>query len=266
MKSKSAFKTQTFAKSRIATIDVCELGRKKHHVVVMLEVDVTKSREKLKEFKKKNSRISFQSWLIKVIAASVSKNSEVSGFLTGKRKSVVFEDVNISFIVEKEMEGEKVPIPVLIEKANQLDMESIDKLLNEAKEEVLAKNQTVLQKRSSRTETIYFLLPAFIRRLIWKSMLKFPGFVFSKMGNVSITSLGMYGKINGWFIPISIHPLCFGIGSILKKPVVVDDQIEIREMMNMTVLLDHDIIDGANAARFINQLVKNIGNGAFLSD
>lgn len=84
------------------------------------------------------------------------------------------------------------------------------------------------------------------------------------MGNVAITSLGMYGKINGWFIPISIHPVCFGIGSIIKKPIVLYDQIEIREIINMTVLIDHDIIDGANAARFINLFIKDIENGAFL--
>ena len=76
----------------------------------------------------------------------------------------------------------------------------------------------------------------------------------------------MYGKINGWFIPISIHPVCFGIGSIIKKPVVVHNQIEIREILNMTVLIDHDIVDGANAARFINLLIKDIENGAFLQD
>jgi pyruvate/2-oxoglutarate dehydrogenase complex dihydrolipoamide acyltransferase (E2) component len=84
------------------------------------------------------------------------------------------------------------------------------------------------------------------------------------MGNVSITSLGMVGKINGWFIPISIHPICFGIGSIIKKPVVKDDKIEIGEILNITVLMDHDVVDGAPMARFIKDLSKNIENGIFL--
>lgn len=41
-----------------------------------------------------------------------------------------------------------------------------------------------------------------------------------------------------------------------SKPVVVNDQIVIREIMNMTILLDHDVIDGANMARFIRELSK----------
>jgi pyruvate/2-oxoglutarate dehydrogenase complex dihydrolipoamide acyltransferase (E2) component len=81
------------------------------------------------------------------------------------------------------------------------------------------------------------------------------------MGNVAITSIGMIGKVNGWFIPISVHPICFGIGRIAKKPVVVIDKIEIREVLNMTILLDHDVVDGAIMARFISRLSENIEKG-----
>jgi len=92
-------------------------------------------------------------------------------------------------------------------------------------------------------------------------MLKHPRFAFSKMGNVAITSIGMIGNVNGWFIPTSVHPVCFGIGKISKKPVVVNDKVEIREILNMTVLLDHDVIDGAPMARFLSVLTDNIENG-----
>jgi pyruvate/2-oxoglutarate dehydrogenase complex dihydrolipoamide acyltransferase (E2) component len=71
----------------------------------------------------------------------------------------------------------------------------------------------------------------------------------------------MIGKVNGWFIPISVHPICFGISSIIKKPIVIGDNIEIREMLNMTILFDHDVSDGAQMARFISELSKNIENG-----
>ncbi|HPF52349.1 MAG TPA: 2-oxo acid dehydrogenase subunit E2 [Draconibacterium sp.] len=47
----------------------------------------------------------------------------------------------------------------------------------------------------------------------------------------------------------------------MKKPVVHEDQIVIREILNMTVLLDHDIADGAQMARFISDLTKNLEKG-----
>lgn len=85
------------------------------------------------------------------------------------------------------------------------------------------------------------------------------------MGTVVITSVGMMGKINGWVIPVSVHPLCFAIGSIVKKPGVIEDRIEIREYLYMTALVDHDVIDGAPAVRALSKLTKLIESGYGLS-
>ena len=71
----------------------------------------------------------------------------------------------------------------------------------------------------------------------------------------------MIGQIKGWFIPISVHPVCFGLSSIVKKPVVVEDRIEIREILNMSILFDHNVFDGAPIVRFVSELSKNIENG-----
>jgi hypothetical protein len=62
-------------------------------------------------------------------------------------------------------------------------------------------------------------------------MLNHSKFTYNKMGNVIITSLGTIGKINGWFIHKSIHPISFGIGFVIKKPVVINDKIKIREIL-----------------------------------
>ncbi len=58
-----------------------------------------------------------------------------------------------------------------------------------------------------------------------------------------------------------MHPICFGIGNITKKPVEFNDKVEIREILHMAVLLDHDVIDGAQMARFISKLTDNIESG-----
>ena len=78
------------------------------------------------------------------------------------------------------------------------------------------------------------------------------------MGTAVITSGGITGRFHGWIIPKSIHNLAFGIGSISKKPWVVKNEIQIRDILNLTILFDHDVVDGAPAARFTAQLVKNI--------
>jgi pyruvate/2-oxoglutarate dehydrogenase complex dihydrolipoamide acyltransferase (E2) component len=58
-----------------------------------------------------------------------------------------------------------------------------------------------------------------------------------------------------------MHNLCFALGSIVKKPWVVENEIEIRDILHMTVLFDHDVVDGAPATRFIMRLVDRIQKG-----
>jgi pyruvate/2-oxoglutarate dehydrogenase complex dihydrolipoamide acyltransferase (E2) component len=62
-------------------------------------------------------------------------------------------------------------------------------------------------------------------------------------------------------IPVSLLPICFALGSIVKKPGVFEEQIEIREYLHMTILIDHDVIDGAPAALFISRLTDLIESG-----
>lgn len=261
------YKIQEFPDSRIASIDVCEIGKHKHHVVGLLEFDVTESRRKIREYNKNNQKkISFNAWLINVIGKTIKKHETASSYLIGKKKLIIFEDINISIIVEKNLNGTKVPFPLVIEKANEMSIESIAAKISIAKNQMLTEKDIILQKKTKQIERIYYLLPRFLRLFFWHYLLKHPKYAFNKMGNVSFTSIGMIGKINGWFVPISVHPICFGIGSIIKKPVVVDSKIVIREILNVSILIDHDVMDGAPMARFINELKTNIENGLNLQD
>lgn len=258
---KTSLNTEFFPKTRIATNDVCAIGRQKHHIAALIEVDVTESREKIKQLKRNDRKISFTAWLIKVISITVKDHENVAAYLLGKRKIMIFNDVNISVAVEKELDGQKVPIPLIIEKASERSLGSITQQINEARGRQLTDKDIVLHNRSNRMERLYYILPGFARRFFWRYLLRHPHFAFGKMGNVAITSIGMMGGANGWFIPISVHPLCFGIGKVAKKPVVVNDQVEIREMLNITVLMDHDVVDGAQMARFISSFTRNIEQG-----
>lgn len=256
------YKTQKFPYTRIATIDVCNIGKKKNHIPALLELDVSKIRENIRTFNKQNpDKISFTGMMISLISKAVKKFETSSSFIKGKNRLIIFEDVNVSIIVEKEINGEKVPIPLVIEKAHEKNAAAISMEITNAKNKQLNDEEIVLQKKASRLEKLYYKFPGFVRRYVWRYLLKHPTLVYNKMGNVAFTSIGMMGKVNGWFIPISIHPVCFGASSVMKKPLVIDNKIEIREILNLTVLLDHDVIDGADMARLISYLAKNIENG-----
>ncbi len=78
-------------------------------------------------------------------------------------------------------------------------------------------------------------------------------------GTFSITNLGMYG-IDA-FTPIINPPECaiLGVGRIVARPVGIDGQIVLRDMMALSLSFDHRLVDGAPAARFlarVRQLIE----------
>ena len=51
------------------------------------------------------------------------------------------------------------------------------------------------------------------------------------------------------------------MGGIAEKPGVLNNEIEIREYLSLTLSIDHDIVDGAPAARFSKRLKELIEQG-----
>jgi pyruvate/2-oxoglutarate dehydrogenase complex dihydrolipoamide acyltransferase (E2) component len=50
-------------------------------------------------------------------------------------------------------------------------------------------------------------------------------------------------------------------GSLNEQAVVYKGEIQKREILDLTVLIDHDVIDGVPAARFVDDLVKKLQAG-----
>ena len=75
-------------------------------------------------------------------------------------------------------------------------------------------------------------------------------------GTFTITNVGVFGSVFG--LPIINQPqvAILGIGTIVKRPVVVDDMIAIRPIAHLSLSYDHRIVDGADASRFMST-VKN---------
>jgi Pyruvate/2-oxoglutarate dehydrogenase complex, dihydrolipoamide acyltransferase (E2) component, and related enzymes len=78
-------------------------------------------------------------------------------------------------------------------------------------------------------------------------------------GSMTITSLGGIG--GSFFTPIINYPevAILGVGKNYYKQVLVKDQFQKRIMLPLSLSYDHRIIDGAEAARFSNELKENLG-------
>jgi len=263
---KDQFRTHLYPKSRIGTYDIGKLSSSKHHVCGLIEVDVTSARNTINQLKTNNYPISFTSWLIKCIGDFANQYPLIHGVKKGKRKIITYSSVDISIIIEKEIDSTLVPIPYIIRGANNKSISDIYNEIKNAKEQLINdEGDFVLGDSPGKfMMNFYYLLPGFVRKFIWKRIIANPSLVKNLIGSVILTSVGMVGTINGWIIPKSIHPLCFAISSTTSKPGVIDSQIAIREYLPITILVDHDVIDGAPAVKILKKLVDALETGYLL--
>ena len=81
-----------------------------------------------------------------------------------------------------------------------------------------------------------------------------------KGGTFTITNLGNYGLTN--FSPIINQPelAILGVCAMVDTPVVRDGQIVVRPMMNLCLTADHRVIDGVQAAEFLQKVCEMLEN------
>jgi pyruvate dehydrogenase E2 component (dihydrolipoamide acetyltransferase) len=74
----------------------------------------------------------------------------------------------------------------------------------------------------------------------------------------TITSLGQLGGVMA--APIINHPeiAILGVHKITKRPAVRDDAIVIRDLMNLSISVDHRVVDGQEAARFVAAIKEGL--------
>jgi pyruvate/2-oxoglutarate dehydrogenase complex dihydrolipoamide acyltransferase (E2) component len=224
----------------------------------LIEVDVTKARELLREHKAKTGEsLSFTAFIIACVAQAVDENPSVQACRKGNKHLVVFDDVDVATAIERDMAGQKQPIVYIVKAANK-------KTFREIHHEIRAAQMEAVEKAwVSFKEFRFFPLAVFriIWPVFWWLLGRNPRMQKKYGGTVGLTAVGMFGKGPGWGIPVEYHTLSITLGGIAEKPGVVDGQIAIREYLCMTLSFNHAIIDGAPATRFTARLKELIERG-----
>lgn len=261
------FFTIEYPAVRQFTTDIGRLDHGKHYVRALLEVDVTAALQKLRQLRAPGRKVSFLAWFLKVLADAVAGHPPINGVRQGRRRIVVFKQVNISVIVEKQVDGRSVPLPlVLRDVANKTALELSAEIQAAIEQSVEHAGNLVLGRGERRgLLNLGLALPQWMRLAFMRAfILGNPQRVQNMMGTVMISSLGTVGRLSGWMLPTSMHPLSIGIGSLNKKPAVYQGAIQKRDILHLTVAFDHDVIDGMPARAFVDELVARLEAGAGL--
>ncbi len=253
-KQKDGYHIVDFPRVREIVIDVMIPAESKHMIHVLFEADVTDVR-KYREQKKIEGAAapSITAFIIKCVADAAMTNKRIAAVRFASRKLAIFDDMHISCNVEKEIEGQSQPMALVVRQANRKSVEEIHDEIHSYATEGFEKQIATLRN--------FAKLPRFLRAIFFSSKIYNPNWIAKQGFNIIVTSMGMFGAGGGHAIPYQHSSLCISVGGITRKPGMVQDRIEPREYLSITATFDHDLTDGAPAARFAQVLKEHIERG-----
>jgi hypothetical protein len=157
-------------------------------------------------------------------------------------------------MVEVEMAGNKIPMPHVFEAVNKKSYRDIH-------DEMRATQQRPGATTESKFMQVFLRLPAILRRLFYRVIIRSPQRLRQYSSSVIVTAVGMFGRGGGWGIPVSNYTLAVTVGGIAERPGVHNGKIAIRNYLDLTLSIDHDIVDGAPAARFVREFQDLLEGG-----
>jgi pyruvate/2-oxoglutarate dehydrogenase complex dihydrolipoamide acyltransferase (E2) component len=223
----------------------------------LIEVDVTRARKFLRDHKAKTGEsLSFTAFIITCLAHAVDENKAVQACRQGRKHLVLFDEVDVATVIERDMAGQKQPMIYIIRAANK-------KTFREIHYEIRAAQVKAVEQAWEGFRGFTFL-PLVVFRCIWPifwwMLGRSPQVQKKYGGTVGLTAIGMFGKGAGWGIPVA-NRTQITLGGIAERPGIVDGHIAIREYLCMTLSFNHELIDGAPAARFVQRLKDLIESG-----
>lgn len=195
------------------------------HAWMMIEADATnlvKTRNHHKDsFKNKEGyNLTFFAFFVKAVAESLKAYPLLNSSWQND-EIVIHKDVNISIAVADE---DKLYVPV-IKNADEKSIKGIAREIND-----LAQKARYKKLRSEDMQG----------------------------GTFTVNNTGTFGSVSSMGIINHPQAAILQIESIVKKPVVIDDMIAIRNMVNLCLSIDHRILDGLQAGRFMNYVKTRI--------
>lgn len=246
--------------SRALVVDAGFLSSKRHIIYGLVEADITVMKERrLRIQEETGEKLSFTAYLVACLARAVAVDPRVQAYRRG-RKTIVFHNVDVVTMIEP-TEG-AVAIPHVIRQANKLSVKQISDEIRSIQE-----NPKQSKQQSGKLVSIAPKIPRWFRLLFFGCVKRDPNRLREMQGTVILTSVGMFGSGGGWgltFLPS--HTLGVTVGGIQTKLALVNEQVVAREYLCLTLAFDHDIVDGAPAARFAKRLVELVESATLLDE
>jgi pyruvate/2-oxoglutarate dehydrogenase complex dihydrolipoamide acyltransferase (E2) component len=235
------------------------VGNEQDTIHGILEVDVSEPRRIIREhLQRTGERLSFTAFIVTCLARAIAEHPYLNSFRKG-RKLILLDDIAISVLIERDINGEKVPEPLGIRAAKS-------KTYRQIHNEIRSAQQITQGKLGALSGILWF---RFIPRFLLRTFIRAASHSISmgkRYGKVAVTAVGMFGKQALWFIPVGGGTVVVTVGSIVDRPKIIENKLESREHLCLTVSFNHEIVDGAPAVRFIKSFSELLQSGSELKE
>jgi pyruvate/2-oxoglutarate dehydrogenase complex dihydrolipoamide acyltransferase (E2) component len=228
---------------------------------LFMDIDMTWAESVRKNFKSLGRKITVTAILLKAIAIAQRAHpaSRTAALPFGKR--AILQTIVAGFTVERFVGAQPAVYFGAIEKPDTKPLEKISEELQEYSE------ADMQQVSHLSTQHWFNHMPWLFRQIVLWVGQRFPSVRLQHMpATFGLSSLGKFG-IKA-LIPPCASTSTFGIGEVEHRPVVRNGKIEIRPMMTLSLNFDHRMIDGAPAARFLQDIKALLEGGleSYLTD
>jgi pyruvate/2-oxoglutarate dehydrogenase complex dihydrolipoamide acyltransferase (E2) component len=257
MGENKGYHAEPFGLNRRLVAAASAINAEKHTIHLITEADVTTARRIIAAHRAHTGeRLSLTAYVVACLARTFDSFPKFNAFRQGGRL-IVLEDLTVSVLFEREIDGENVPEPVGIQAANR-------KTFRQINDELRAAQQHAGKPLGAATGMAWvrfmpgILLRTFIRLASRNIAMQ------KRYGVAGVTAVGMFGAGPLWIVPLSSATVTVAVGTIAPRMACVDGVAQEREYLCLTLSFDHDIVDGAPAARFTSLFTQQLASGAEL--
>jgi pyruvate/2-oxoglutarate dehydrogenase complex dihydrolipoamide acyltransferase (E2) component len=259
MERHRGYRVVPFTVNRRMSAASAAVSRRRNTIHTITEVDVTEPRRLIREHAERSGeRLSFTAYVITCFAREIAENPYLNSMRKGRRL-ILLDDVTIAVLVERTIDGEQIPEPFGIPAADKKSYRQVHDEIRAAQRE----SQTGLGGLSGAT-WVRFIPSCLFRMFITAAAHSI--YMARRYGVAAVTAVGMFSDGPLWLVPLSAATVAVAVGGIVERTVVVDGLPQTREHLCLTISFDHDIVDGAPAARFTKRFAELLASGEVIRE
>lgn len=233
-------------------------GRRKMPMYGLVDVDVTTANRLLAGH---DPPCSLTAFVVASVARAVAAHPEVHAYRNWRGQLVIHDYVDVTTMVEIFTSQGPFAIPHVLRDADVRGVPELTAELRNVKREPSASfSGRWLDRAAPAATRIPGALPAMYAVMARSVAIR------QRVGTVAVTSVGMFAGGGGFgTTPLTLMSVEVVVGGMSQRPRVVDGQVAIRDVLDLTLAIDHNVVDGAPAARFSAQLRELLESAAVLA-